>query len=57
MGSAAGGAWGAAAPPDFGETNFNTFRPPQILEGFVENMEFYLKRIKNRKMFTNFFII
>ena len=30
MGSAAGGAGGAAAPPDFGETYFNTFRPPDF---------------------------
>ena len=44
MGSAAGGQ-GGRPPPDFGETYFNTFRP-QILEGFVDNMEFYLKRIK-----------
>ena len=35
MGSAAGGAGGAAAPPDFGGKFFNTFRPPQILAGFV----------------------
>ena len=35
MGSAAGGAGGAAAPPDFGGKVFNTFRPPQILAGFV----------------------
>ena len=30
MGSGAGGAGGAAAPPDFGGNFFNTFRPPRF---------------------------
>ena len=38
MGSAAGGAGGAAAPPDFGGQFFNTFRPPPDFGGFCSEM-------------------
>ena len=59
-GSAAGGQGAAAPPPDFGETYFNTIHP-QILAGFCRqnnNLEFYLKRIRKIRKFTNkFFII
>ena len=41
-----GGQGGAAAPPDFGETYFNTFRPPDFGGFCIQYGILFEKKIK-----------